>query len=106
MSRYRDLVLGTLASIATLWSVTLLFIGDSEFDTRLTIGFALLAAILCLLSPNRKVLVGMVLGVVAVQGWFAILFSRDKRAWIIAVSASLLAALFFRLFGNDPVVDR
>ncbi len=52
---YRDLALGTVAAIATLWSIVL-FIGNSGgFDFKIAAVCALVAVGACAISPNRLV---------------------------------------------------
>ena len=105
---YRDLALGTLASIAALWSFAeLLFVPYDRFDFRIGLVCILLAVACCVVSPNRLVLFMMVVAVVALGGWFVVArFPREVRSWIVAVPATILTLVLFRTFGNRSVKQR
>jgi hypothetical protein len=103
---YRDLALGTLASIATLWAVALLASHPANFDRGLGVICLVIGAVCCGISPNRVMLVGMSLGAVAVQGWLAYSFSKDIRFWWIAVSATALVLILLGIFGKRPLHQR
>jgi len=97
---YRDIALATLAAVAALWAVVALGVERSNFDTKLGIACIVIAIVCCVISPNRLALFGGVLSIIAVQGWFAVLMSRDTRAWWIAVPSTIMAIGSFALFGK------
>jgi len=103
---YRDIALAIFAAIAALWAIVALVVGQSNFDNALGVGCILVAITCCSISPNRLMLFGSVLGVIAVQGWFSILFSRDSRSWWIAIPATGMAVAFFTMFGQRPIRNR
>jgi hypothetical protein len=100
---YRDIALGTFASIAALWAVISLMIGNSDFDRHLGIACIVIVIVFCGISPNRLMLFGVVVGFIALQGWFAVVFSHDVRSWWIAVPATILEVAFFVLFSKYPI---
>jgi hypothetical protein len=95
---YRDIALGTFASIAALWAVISLMIGNSDFDRHLGIACIVIVIVFCGISPNRLMLFGVVVGFIALQGWFAVVFSHDVRSWWIAVPATIVEVAFFVLY--------
>jgi len=103
---YRDIALGTVASIATLWAVVALGFQKSSFDTKLGFLCIVVAAVCCLVSSNRLVLIMMVFGVVSIQSWFAVIFSLDLRGLAIAIVASLVELILLARFRNRPVHQR
>jgi len=103
---YRDIALGTVAAIASLWAVSALAAEQSGYDLKLGIGSAIVALSCCVISPNRLMLFGVVLGVIAIQAWFAVLFSHDSRSWWIAIPATGMAVAFFTMFGQRPIRNR
>lgn len=100
---YRDLALGTVASIAALWSFAeLLFVPYDRFDFRIGLICILVAVACCVISPNRLVLFSMVVAVVALRGWSVVAqFPREIRSWMVAVPATILTVVLFRAFGNQ-----
>ena len=100
---YRDLALITIAAIMTLWAVVALIGPESSFNWRLGIGSVAIAILCWAITPNRLMLFGTVVGIVAVQGWFAVLFSGDARSWWIALPATLLAIGFLVKYRNHPM---
>jgi hypothetical protein len=99
---YRDLALGTIASIAGLWAVFALGFESSEFDSRLGLICVLVSAVCCSASPNRLVLFGMTVGVISIQGWLSFSFSRDSRMFVVAIVATLILAGIVMVFkGNQ-----
>src|ERR1700722_3060258 len=100
---YRDLALGTVASIAALWSFAeLLFVPYDRFDFRIGLICILVAVACCVISPNRLVLFSMVVAVVALRGWSVVAqFPREIRSWMVAVPAMILTGVLFRAFGNQ-----
>jgi hypothetical protein len=101
---YRDLPLSTVAAIMALWAVIGFMDGGSTFDRHVAVG-ATAAVILCFaLTPNRAILLGMVVGFVATQAWFAVVFSGDPRSWWIAVPATLFEAGLLFKYRNQPII--
>ncbi len=100
---YRDIALGTFASVAALWAVISLVTGHSDFDRRLGIACIVIVIVCCGISPNRLMLFGVVIGFIAIQGWFAVSFSHDRRSWLIAVPATAVEVAFFVLFRKYPI---
>src|SRR3954471_23548890 len=82
---YRDLALGSVASIAAMWTIVLLP-AKTSFDLKVSVASALIAVACCLVSPNRFVILGIVLGVVAIQGWVAVLIATSIKAWFTALA--------------------
>ena len=104
---YRDLALGTIASIAMLWAIVALFLVEpNDFDRRLGIACVVIAVVCCVISPNRLVLFGMVAGVVAVRGWFAVVLSEGVKGWWIAGPATAVVVLLLLKFRNRPIQRR
>jgi hypothetical protein len=103
---YRDLALTTIAAIMALWAIIVLMEPESSFNRRLGIGSAAIAILCWAITPNRVMLFGGVTGIVALQGWFAVLFSRDARSWWVAVPATLLAIGFLLKYRNKPIITR
>jgi hypothetical protein len=100
---YRDIALGTVASIAALWGEVNLYLEHSTFDTKIGIVSVAVSIACCAISPNRLMLFGMVFGVIASQGWFALLVTRDPRCWWIATSATVALVVLLRVFRNRPL---
>ena len=100
---YRDLALATIAGIALLEAVALLLVRDGAFDLRVAMACIVIAVVCCLLSPNRHLIFGIAVGIVAVQGWFSVVVTRDHRSWWIASAATAIVAVFLRIFGNRPL---
>jgi hypothetical protein len=100
---YRDIALGTVASIAALWGVVNLYVEHSNFDTKIGIVSVAVSIACCAISPNRPMLFGMVFDVIASQGWFALLVTRDPRCWWIATSATVALVVLLRVFRNRPL---
>ena len=103
---YRDLALITIAAIMSLWAVVALIGPESLFNRRLGIGSVAIAILCWAITPNRLMLFGTVVGIVAVHGWFAVLFSGDARSWWIAVPATLLELGFLFKYRNKPIIRR
>jgi hypothetical protein len=105
---YRDLTLGTLASIAALWSLSgLLFVPYDPFDFFAGLICILVAVACCVISPNRLMLFMSVVAVVALRGWFVVAqFPREIRSWMVAVPATILTLVLFQTFGNRSVRQR
>jgi hypothetical protein len=105
---YRDLALGTIATIAALWSFAeLLFVPYSPIDFRIGLICMLIAVACCVISPNRLVLFILVVAAVAVRGWFVVArFPTEILSWAVAVPATILALVLFRAFGNRPARQR
>lgn len=103
---YRDIALGTVASIATLWAVVALCFQKSSFDMKLGILCIFVAVACCLISPNRLVLIMIVFGVVSIQSWFAVIFSLDLGGITIAIVASLVELILLTRFRNRPAHER
>ncbi len=97
---YRDLALITIAAIMTLWVIVALTEPSSIFNRRLAIVAASIAILCWMLTPNRLLLFGSVVGIVAFQGWFAVAFSGDRRSWWVAVPATLLELGLLWKYGN------
>src|SRR5258708_9547224 len=97
---YRDIALATVAIVASLWGVVVLFSEKSDFNIRFGTACVVIAAVCCGISPNRLMLVGGVSTVVAVQGWFAVLLSHTQMGWWVAIPATHIATLFFVLSGK------
>jgi hypothetical protein len=102
---YRDIALSTVAWIMTSWAIVALTIQNSPFDRRLGMGAAAVAVLCCALTPNRLVLIGIVAGMLAVEGWFAALFTRDPRSYWVAVPATLVAVGIYK-YVNRPVIRK
>jgi len=100
---YRDLALGTVASIATLWAIVALGFEKGEFDRRVGIICVGIVVVCCALSPNWHLILGVAAGVAAIQGWFAVAFSGDSRSWWVAVPATVIAVGLFRIFGKRSI---
>jgi hypothetical protein len=100
---YRDLALTTVAAIMVAWAIVALMGPESPFNRRLGIGAAAVAILCWVITPNRLMLFVSVVGFVAVQGWFAVLFSGDARSWWIAIPATLLEIGFFAKYRNYPI---
>jgi len=66
-----------------MWAVISLMIGNSDFDRHLGIACLVIVIVFCGISPNRLLLFGVVVGFIALQGWFAVVFSHDVRSWWI-----------------------
>ena len=103
---YRDIALTTIAAISTLWAIAGVMVGDSAFDKHLAIGSALIAVLCCIVTPNRLIVFGAVVGIVAMQGWFAVTFSGDSRSWSVAVPATILEVGFILKYRNRPIIRR
>lgn len=103
---YRDLALITIAAVMALWSITTLMGPESAFNWRLGIGAAAVAILCCAITPNRLMLFVAVVGIVAVQGWFAVLFSGDSRSWWIAVPASLVVLGLLTKYRNKRLIRK
>jgi hypothetical protein len=89
-----------------LWVIVALMGPQSSFNRRLGMGSVAIAVLCWAITPNRLLLFGVVVGVVAVQGWFAVLFSGDARSWWIAIPATLLGMGFFLKYRNKPIIRR
>jgi hypothetical protein len=100
---YRDIALGTVASITALWGVVSLYVEHSNFDTRIGILSVAVSIACCAISPNRLVLFGVVFGGIASRGWFALLVTRDPRSWWIATPATVALVVLLAVFRNRPV---
>ena len=100
---YRDSVLATVASIATLLAIVAFAQPSNDFDRRVAVACSIIAIVCCTVSPNRLVIFGTVAGFVAVQGWFAVIFSKDARSYWVAVPATAVAIAIFRIFGKRPL---
>jgi hypothetical protein len=103
---YRDLALTTIAAIMALWAIVALLGPRSSFNRWLGIGAAAIAILCWAITPNRLMLFVAVVGIVALQGWFAVLFSGDARSWWIAVPATLLEIGFLLKYRNKPIIRR
>jgi len=103
---YRDLALTTIAAVMTLWVVIALMGPESSFNFRLAIGSGAIAILCWALTPNRLMLFGTVVGILAVQSWFAVLFSGDHRGWWIAVPATLLVLGLLLKYRNKPMIRK
>lgn len=101
---YRDLALTTIAAIMALWAIAALTQPESSYNRRLGIGAAAVAILCWAITPNRRIIFIAVAGIVAVQGWFAVVVSRDIRSLWIALPATLVAAGFFLKYRNTPVI--
>jgi hypothetical protein len=103
---YRDLALTTVAAIMTLWVVIALMGPKSSFNWRLGIGSAAVAILCWALTPNRLMLFGTVVGILAVQSWFAVIFSGNPRSWWVAVPATLLVLGILLKYRNKPLIRK
>jgi hypothetical protein len=104
---YRDLALTTMAGIMSLWVIIALMGPESSPFTRwLSMGAATIAVLCWIITPNRWLLFGAVVGVVAVQGWFAVLFSNYPRSWWIAIPATIVGTGFFLKYRNRRLIQR
>lgn len=103
---YRDLALTTIAAIMALWVVVALMGPESSFNFRLAIGAGAVATLCWALTPNRLMLFGSVVAILAVQSWFAVLFSRDPRGWWVAAPATLLALGLLLKYRKRPLIRR
>ena len=103
---YRDLSLTTIAAIITLWVVIALMGPKSSFNWWLGTGSAAVAILCWALTPNRLMLFGTVVGILAVQGWFAVIFSGDPRSWWVAVPATLLVLVLLVKYRNKPIIRK
>jgi len=102
----RDTVLMTIAGIAIMWAIVAFLAMDDEFDKRLGIASVVVAAICCGVSPNRVMVFTVAVGWVAVQGWFAVVMTRDIHAWWVAGIATLVAAAMLFGFRDRPVREK
>src|SRR5258708_12125419 len=99
---YRDIALATVAIVASLWGVVVLFSEKSDFNIRFGTACVVIAAVCCGISPNRLMLLGSVSTVVAVQGWFAVLLSHNQVGWWVAIPATTIPTTFFLMFAKRP----
>ena len=99
---YRDLALTTFAAIMSLCAIAAFAIEKSPFDRRLGIGALVIAVACWVITPNKAMLFGAVVLIVALQGWFAVLFSRDARSWWVALPATLLGIGFLAKYRKNP----
>jgi hypothetical protein len=100
---YRDIALITVAAIMTLWIIVAITGTTSVFNRRVATGAAAIAFLCFLLTPNRLLLFAGVLGIVALQGCFAVVFSGDRRSWLIAVPATFLEVGLLWKYRNRPL---
>ena len=103
---YRDLALSIVAAIMTLWVVVALIGPQSAFNRRLGVEAAAIAILCWAITPNRLWLFGVVVAVVAGQGWFAVLFSGDARSWWVALPATFIELGFVLRYRNRPITRK
>lgn len=103
---YRDLALTVIAAIMSPWVSSSLLGEASSFSHRLAVGAAVVAILCWVITPNRLMLFVAVMGIVAVQGWFAVLFSHDVRSWWIAIPATLLAVSLSVKYRGKRMIQR
>jgi hypothetical protein len=103
---YRDLALTTIAAIMTLWVVIALMGPESSFNWGLAVGSGTIAMLCLALTPNRLMLFGAVMGILAVQSWFAVLFSGNHRGLWVAVPATLLVLGIVLKYRNRPLITK
>lgn len=101
---YRDLGLGTVASMATMIALALAYEATLA-DLGVAIVCAIIAIGCCEISPNRLMLYGASVGVVAIQSWIGFIFQGPRALWI-AVPATLIVIVILFAFGKRPVVER
>jgi len=51
-------------------------------------------------------LFGTVVGILAVQSGFAVIFSGDPRSWWLAVPATLLVLVLLVKYRNKPIIRK
>jgi hypothetical protein len=51
-------------------------------------------------------LFGTVVGILAVQSWFAVIFSGNPRSWWVAVPATLLVLGILLKYRNKPLIRK
>jgi hypothetical protein len=103
---YRDLALTTIAAIMTLWVVIALMEPESSFNWRLAVGAGAIAMLCLALTPNRLMLFGAVIGILAVQSWFAVLVSGNHRGLWVAVPATLLVLGLLLKYRSKPMIRK
>ena len=101
---YRDLALGTVASMATMIALAMAYEATLP-DLGVAIVCAIIAIGCCEISPNRLILYGASVGVVAIQSWIGFVFHGPRALWV-AVPATLIVIVILLAFGKRPVVER
>ncbi len=103
---YRDLALTVTAWMLTGYSVSSLAPPGDPAERAFGLACALMALVACIVSPNRHVIFLNVLGLVAVQGWLAVIRTEDRRAWLLAVPATVIAFGYFWWIKDRPIKEQ
>ena len=102
MSSYRDLLLSTIGSIATVGVVASLGADRNSFDFKLGLACAAIVVFCILFSGSRKTVVVTIASFIAIQSSVAFALRGDGRLLLVALVAAVggLAALRYGRSGQ------
>ncbi len=96
---YLDLALWTVAIIASVWTLGGILSADSEYDGKVTAVSAGVAVAAILLSSNRLVGIGVVLGYFAVRGLIALAETGEMRL-VPVIAVAVVGLVVVGVIGN------
>ncbi len=96
---YLDLALWTVAIIASVWTLGGILSAGSEYDRKVTAVSAGVAVTAIMLSSNRLVGIGVVLGYFAVRGLIALAETGEARL-VPIVAAAVVGLVVIGVIGS------